>query len=202
VGINAGLSDSLGLDAAETDRLYGILAERDLALREISLQVEDLPEGESLAARENAIGELNRKRDEALAALLGPTRLQQYENYSKERVGWEQVAELNRMLDRPLSLEQSRPLASMLAGERQRMAEALAPRLADSRRDPAAQARLAEEMQAYQAQAHMRTLGAASRYLTATQLEALRKLFEQQEQLSRSESAFQRRMSAQPVARQ
>lgn len=201
IGSKAGLSESLGLTTAETDKLFGILAERDLAMRDVSVQVEDLPEDESLAAREDAIGELNRKRDEALAALLGPTRLQQFENYSKEQSGWAQVAELNRMLDRPLGVEQSRPLATMLANERQRMAEALGTRVADSRRDPAAQAQLAEEVLAYQTQAHQRALGAASRYLTATQLEALRKLFEQQEQLARSESRLQRNMTALPVTR-
>lgn len=198
IGSKAGLSDSLGLTAAETDKLFGILAERDLALRDVSIQVEDLPEGESLAARENAIEDLNRKRDEALAALLGPTRLQQFENYSKEQSGWAQIAELNRMLDRPLSVEQSRPLATMLASERQRMAEALGTRVADSRRDPAAQAQLAEEVLAYQAQANTRTLSAASQFLTVTQLEALRKMFEQQEQLSRSESRFLRNMTSLP----
>ena len=184
-----GLGESLGLTAVEADKLFGILAERELAMRDMAVQFEDLPDEERLAARENAIDELNRKRDEALEALLGASKLQRFGDYSKEQAGWAQLAELNRMLEAPLNIEQSRPLVTMLATEQQRMLEALGNRTADIRRDPAGQARLLDELFAYQTQANQRTLAAAQRYLTARQLDALQTMLEQRLQQVRGEAS-------------
>jgi hypothetical protein len=179
----AGLMEELNLTAEEADKLFGILAEREVGRRDTSVLVEDLPDDERLAARENALTELDRKRDEALAALLG-TRLQRFKEYNKHQPGWVQVADFNQLLGTPLNASQSKPLAATLAAEQKRIAEELRTRVggnfATLERDPVAQARLLEEFSAYQAEANRRTLESARGYLTPRQLEVLQSMLEQQ----------------------
>jgi hypothetical protein len=178
----AGLTEALNLTVEEADKVFGILAQREIGLRDSSMMVEGLPDEERLAARENAIEELNQKRDDALAALLG-TRLQQFKEYGRNQPGWAQVADLNQLLGVPLQAGQSKPLAATLAAEQKRMAEQLRAsaggNLAALDRDPAAQARLLEEFAGYQVEANRRTLESASGYLTARQLEVLKSMLEQ-----------------------
>jgi hypothetical protein len=198
----SGLIESLDLNAAEAEKLVGIFIDRELGMRDMAIQVEDLPDEQRLEARETAIEELNRKRDEALAALLG-TRLRQFHDYDREQPGWSQVAEFNRMLGAPLNADQSKPLVATLLTEQKRMREALQSKATGVGSDPAAQARMAEELREY----HRRTLGAARSYLTASQLEVLQAMFElqeqelkeQQEQSSRGVTQFLRRMPPAPT---
>jgi hypothetical protein len=199
-----GLIESLDLHAEEAEKLVGIFTDRELGMRDMAIQVEDLPDEQRLEARQNAIGELNRRRDEALAALLGDTRLQRFRDFDKERPGWAQVAEFNQMLGAPLNADQSKPLVATLLAEQKRMRDALQGKATGVGSDPAAQARQAEELLEY----HRRTVAAARSYLTTSQLEVLQAMFErqeqelkqQQEQLSRGQTLFLRRMPP-PVTR-
>jgi hypothetical protein len=178
----AGLAESLNLTVEEADKVFDILAQREIGQRDASMMVEGLPDEERLAARENAIGDLNQKRDDALAALLG-SRLQQFNEYRQFQPGWAEVADLNQLLGSPLQADQSKPLAATLAAEQKRMAEQLRAsaggNLATLNRDPVAQARLLEELGGYQEEANRRTLESASSYLTPRQLEVLRSMLEQ-----------------------
>jgi hypothetical protein len=184
-----GLAQALGLDFDEANSFYEVLAQRELDMRDVSLLVEDVPDDSSLEARENAIGEINRRRDDALTALLGTARFDQFKQYEQERPAWAQLAETTGAMAAvgvPLKPDQSKALVATLVAEHRRLQTQLNGKIAPQRpNDPGAAANLLELAAQYRVTANQRILESAKAYLTSQQLEALQDSLDQQLQKAR-----------------
>jgi hypothetical protein len=198
---NPGLADALHLTPEETTRLFDILAQRELDMQGIDMLVADMPAERQLDAREDAIEQINRRRDDALAALLGNARLSRYDAFRQQQPGLRQVNELNQIFSAsgvPLSAEQSSKLSAMLSEEQAWLSEqgqrlaGRTPRQADA----SSMAPLMEQAALVVEEANRRKLQRARDMLSDRQLELLKDSLDRKLAEVRAQAASARGMSA------
>jgi hypothetical protein len=192
-----GLTDALRLTPDEATRLFDILAQRELDRQGIDLLVADMPEERSLDARVEAFEEINRRRDDALAALLGSARLAQYDAYREQQPGLRQVADLNQLFAAsgvPLATGQSAKMAAMLSEEQAWLraeADRLLPRRV-LRVDGASAAQLMEQAALLAAEGNRRKLQRARDLLSDRQLQVLKDSLDKKLAEARADAAAAR----------
>lgn len=198
---NPGIAEALRLTPDETTRLFDILAQRELDRQGIDLLVADMPEERVLDARMEALDEIDRRRDDALATLLGSTRLAQYDAYRGQQSQLRQEAGLNQLFAAsgvPLTAGQSAKVAAMLSEEQAWMlaeAERLAPRRVQ-RVDTAPTAQLMEQAALLVAEGNRRKLQRARDLLSDRQLQVLKESLDRKLTEMRAETAAARGLSA------
>jgi tRNA A37 N6-isopentenylltransferase MiaA len=148
-----------------------------------------------------AIEQINRRRDDALAALLGNARLSRYDAFRLQQPGLRQVNEFNQLFTAsgvPLSAEQSSKLSAMLSEEQAWMAEQ-AQRLAartPRRVDASSMAPLMEQAALVVEEANRRKLQRAEHLLGDRQLQLLKDSLDRKLAEVRAQAASARGMPA------
>src|SRR5690606_32183405 len=128
--------------------------------------------------------EIQQRRDEQIAALLGTAGQQQFAAYEQTRGARMQTQNIQRMMENsgmPLSAAQMKPITDAFIAAQQRERDSVQQRarlITES--GPAATAQLQELMMEQQAERNRSLVEAARAHLTAPQLERLQATLEQQ----------------------
>lgn len=189
----AGLAEELGLSEREMNALIDLLAEHQMNQEGM---VADLM-ASGVTPDATAIEEINRrqqalqgKQDEALVALLGPARHQQFQEFEMSQPSRTRVSNLGTLLaqgGRPLTEAQKRSLTAVIVAEQKRQ-----------EREAAAQRGAGQDTLASQpdrvAEGNRRILEAAAGFLDTQQLEMVRGRFEQRSAMGRATNQVQQRV--------
>lgn len=189
-GNNAGLAEELGLTQAEADKVLDLLAEQELNASLDSMFVTTANDPAALQEMLRKQQEYQRQRDEKVAALLGPGKAGQWQQYQQDAPTRNRVLSINRMLvqgNQPLSAGQQKALASVLTTELRSLNAEMAVLTRDiTTMDPATRTRVEETARRAQDESSQRILVAAAPILSAAQLAVVRAQFEQQSAMSRA----------------
>jgi hypothetical protein len=191
-----GLADELGLSRAEADELFNLLAEHQLDMTSVAMQVgpdgQVDPQAMRLMAQNRQ--EAQRRQEEAVASLLG-SRHAQWQDYQQTRPARQQVMNIGRTLDAigaPLSDAQRRPLVAAYVAEQKRQQQERTGMREAAARGPQDPAQMLEENFRRQSESNRRILDAAAGHLSAEQLDTLRASMEQQLAMNRASSRMMR----------
>ncbi|MEO6080620.1 MAG: hypothetical protein ABIQ86_12680 [Steroidobacteraceae bacterium] len=194
-----GLVEELGLSEKDADRLFDLLAENQLVMNSeasFSIGANGQPDQAAFQERMRKQQELQRQQEESVAALLGPGKYAQWQDYQQTRMPRMQATSLGAQLaqvGQPLSEAQHKALTTTLIAEQKRQREdsqSMARNI--NRADPQAVAQLQEEAMKRQEQSNRRILEAAASSLNPRQLDALREQYEMQAAMNRASSRLQR----------
>lgn len=199
-GNNTGMAEELGLTQAEVDKMLDVLAEHDLNNNADLMFVTDTSDPAVMQEMMRKQQESQRQRDEKVAALLGPAKAAQWQQYQRDAPTRARVSTINRMLvqsNQPLTAAQQKTLAATLATEMRSVNdEMVALTRGINMADLAARARVEETARKLQDESSQRILVAAAPILTAGQLSVVRAQFEQQSAMSRASMRARERAMA------
>lgn len=195
---NADLAEELGITEAEANKIIDVLAEYQVnmnaELTVLSMNAQNDPAAQQEMARRQT--EMQRQREESLAALLGP-RLSQYQQYQQTLPARSRVNSLNSTLSQagaPLTGTQLKSLTTVMVAQQQRQQQDLQDLTRGiNPQDPEARARITEQLQNRTSETNRRVLEAATPFLNAQQISALRTEFEQQDAISRASARVRAR---------
>jgi hypothetical protein len=192
-----GLSEELSLTPEQEGRLFDLLAELQIDQSSTFLfssgQQPDAAEMQEMSRRAT---ELQRRRDEQIAALLGAAGQQQFAAYEQTRGARLQAQNLQRMMETsgmPLTAAQMKPITDAYVADQQRQrdtVQAMARQLSEA--GTAGASRLQEVMLEQQAERNRSLVEAARAHLTAPQLERLQATLEQQLVMNRASARLAR----------
>ena len=168
------LTSELGFSQTEVERVLDLLAEYQMNM-DSTLSSLDRTGGRIVVTQEmgDRLQEFSRQRDQALSTALGPARYAQWQQYERDYPARSQVNALNAMLARagqPMNAAQLKSMTEVLV-------EAM-------------------RQQPQSAETTQRIMTAASRLLSAPQIELVRAQFEQQAALSQAVAGARERAAA------
>lgn len=203
-----GLTEELGLSADQADRLFELLA--DLQLEQNSLAPPLMENGQppDLAAMEEfsrRSQEMQQRRNDQVAALLGPAGHEQFMAFEQTRGARVQAQSIQRMMESagaPLTSAQMRPLVDVFVAEQRRQNEQMTSLMRQyASQGQSGSARIQELRLEQQAERNRRLVDAARPHVTAQQLQRLESTLEQQLAMSRVSARMAReRAEAQAAA--
>lgn len=187
-----GLLDDMALNADDADRLFDLLAEQQIEMS--SFQLAAGAQGQRDLARNRV--ELRDQQQQQVASLLGPGRFAQWQEYQGNRPAYQQVEQLDQLLEgtgnMALSTSQTRALRQVYVQELKLSRETTQATRGAAAQGGAQPRRSPEERLALQAGNNSRLLEAAQLHLDATQFEALKTSLEQQLIVRRISEQFTR----------
>jgi hypothetical protein len=178
------LPELLQISKQQADQLLDLLAEQQV--REQAASRPMWPHGDAAAMQElmEKTQERQRTDEDEIAALLGPTKLQEWKEYEQSTMARFQVQRLRQMLppDVALRAEQLRPLVAAISREHRQMFEdrTLVGPAPGEVPDENWQKRMRERHAEQTAMRNQRILDAASSILSPKQLEYLGSLLQQE----------------------
>jgi hypothetical protein len=175
-----GLVEELGLGKEEAERLFGLLAENQMAMTSqlpTSSTFSDPATMEEFRRKQQA---LQKEQADALTAMLGGARYAQWQEYQQTRSSRMQANNYATVLAQagaPLDSAQLKSVVTAMVAEQKSMIQ-----------DMQTPGRMVnqEAITNRQAEGNRRILEAAAPYLTPQQLSALRTQFEQQDAINRA----------------
>ncbi len=190
------VGEELGLSELETEQLFDILAERQVAG---NFPVPIGPDGQSdRQAMEEAIRmrrDTQRRQEEALQALLGPARQPRWREYQLSLSARSRATSMSSMLatsGQPLTESQLRPLTTALIAEEKYVRETQSPNRQAAPMNVESFARQQEESVNRQEESNRRYLEVAAAHMTSRQLALVKEVLEQQIAISRASARMQR----------
>ena len=196
-----GLAEDMHLSSAQEEKMYDLLADYQLkSTEDISLLLANQNDQAAIQDLQRRQQELSRQRDDAIAALLGPAAVPQWEQYQLEAPGRLRARSMNTTLTQagmPLSEGQLKSLAAAVSTESRRLNQEVQDlaRSVDAQ-DPVARASIQGDLVKRQQEGNQRILAAAAQYLNEEQLSIIRAQFQQQDALTRAVLRAQERVSA------
>ncbi len=188
-----GLAKELGLTPEQAGKLFDLMTKNQLA----SLG-DSLPDGTDEAtvrAAASARQENARKQDAEVASLLGDAKYQQFKDYQQTLGARQQVSRLSSALEssgEPLGEQQQQQLITALAADQKRQVEEARQVARPAASGPRDQLAMMEDSLQRTEENNRRTLDAASSYLNSEQLDAFRKMQNQNLAMSRAVLRAQR----------
>jgi hypothetical protein len=199
-GNNRTLAEDLGLSPAEADKLLDLLAEQELGMSTEMMFRADANDQAAVQEMVRKQQESMRQRDEKVAALVGPSRAAQWQQYQQAAPARGRVNAMNNTLIRsnqPLSAAQQRSLATAFATEMHNLNEEMSALTRGvNPQDPLARAQVEQALRNRQEESNQRILAAATPILSAAQLATVRAQFEQQNAMTRAMQRARERASA------
>jgi hypothetical protein len=190
------VAEELGLSEKEAEQLFDILAERQVGG---NFPVPLGPNGQSdRQAMEDAIRmrrDAQRQQEEALQALLGPSRQAKWQEYQLSLSARSRATSMSSMLaasGHPLTESQLRPLTTALIAEEKYMRETQSPNRQSAPTNIESFARQQEEAVNRQEESNRRYLDIAAAHMTSKQLALVKEVLEQQITISRAAARMQR----------
>lgn len=191
-----GLVEELGLTEKEADRLFDLLTENQLnrTSQGTSILTVDTRDAAAMNEMMQKQQALQRQEQEAVAALLGPGKFSQWQEYQQTRTPRMQATSFGTQLaqaGQPLNATQQKALTSALIAQQKREQQDMtsqAARFAASA-DPDARRELSLKMSE---ERNQRILEAATPHLSAQQVATLRQQFDSQAAMSRASMRLQR----------
>ena len=186
-----GLAMELGLTEAEVNTLFDLLAESQVSMMASVTSSANgaLPDAAANTEMQRQMREQAQKLKDQVAAMLGPQRYAQFEEYDRVQPSRTRVTNLNNLLGRsgqPLSDAQRRSLTAVMVAEQSRM-EAEAKAIADSGRpEKRSQADI-------QAETNRRILEKVPSFLNAQQVQLVRGRFDERATIDRAADRVQQR---------
>lgn len=188
---NMGMAEELGLSQAEADKLLDLLAEQQMDMSgNFALLGADQKDPAAMQESMRKQQESLRQRDEAIAALLGPSKNAQWRQYQQNAPVRSRVTSMNNTLSQAglgLNAGQQKSLQGVLAAQMQNQNQEFAAlaRGVDTR-TAAGRAQVEDALRNRQAESNRRVLADAQSILNEQQLVVLRAQLEQQEALNRA----------------
>jgi hypothetical protein len=185
-----GLAEELGITEKQADAVIDLLAESQIRMEEESarrLASGATPDAATIAEMGRIQQAEQQKQKEALVAMLGAGKYEQFQDFEHIQPSRTRVNNLSTLLARegqPMTSAQSRSLTAAIVAEQKRM-EQEAQALRDAGQD--AQTTFQER----EAEANRRILQAAGTFLSAQQLEKVRGRFEQRAAIGRANDRVQ-----------
>lgn len=205
------LAEELNLTPEQTDQLYDLLAAAQITQQaELVLPGSQPGQPIDLSVMENYTRrsqELQARRDEQIAALLGNAGLDQFKAYEQTVPARMQAQNIQRMMETggmPLTAAQMKPITAAYIADQQRQRDMMTTMFTQTTagaNPEAAAARLQELQSERQVERNRSLIEAARPHLTAQQLERLQATLDQQLAMSRASSRLMReRIEAQAGA--
>jgi hypothetical protein len=199
-----GLAEELGLSQKDADALFELLVENqekmtaEFSAMRGAAQMDQAARDE-MSRKSQA---LQRELETQVAALLGPARYAQWQEYRQTQSGRQQAVQMGRQLaeiGQPLSDVQQRALAKVLVVEQERMTQTMQELTRNlNPSDPQARLQVQEQAMKLEEEYNRRVLDAASGTLSARQIASLKQQYETQAAMSAAQRrADQRRLEAQ-----
>jgi hypothetical protein len=174
-----GLVEELGLTEKEAEEFFTMMAENQTKL---SMDIGTARNGDDMAALARRQAAAQKEQEDAIRAMMGTGRYEQYQAYMQTRSARNQVVNMGSQLaaaGAPLSEAQSRSLTAAMIAEQQRQ-PATGPNVNASPGQPRTAQSVIEEIQNRQEDSNRRLLETAGPQLNARQLAILKEQVEQQ----------------------
>lgn len=181
---NSGMAEDLGLSAPEADRVFDLMAERELKSGQaITLLVTVADQEASSEDASKSLIEFTRQRDDAIAATLGAAKFAQWQQYQQDSEARSRVVAMSSMLlqdGQPLSAGQLKSLTAIVVPQIRRQRQDIATVTGSlDLRDPAAAAQAADARRTIQGETDGRILASAAKVLNSRQLKLIRAQIDQ-----------------------
>lgn len=202
-----GLAEELNLSDEQADRLFGMLAELQMEQNSLApplMENGQPPDQATIEEFSRRSQELQRRRNDQVAALLGPGGQEQFLAYEQTRGARVQAQSIQRLMESagtPLTQAQMKPIVDVYVSEQRRQADQLNSLARQFGTGPDASARMQEAIMDLQADRNRRLVEAARPQLSQQQIQRLEASLEQQLTMSRASMRMAReRAEAQAAA--